>query len=357
MSTDPAHPSAADAPGDFGIELDDELLAAALEAVERSGGARKHRAGPPADGPSLVDDDATASLTEGLDVELEVELDLAPAAAAQAPEPAPGDAADIAHLQRVITSLSHESEALRAELSGQQDKLRASETERRRLLGAQRRLEEQLMRANAATEQAMVARRASEESSANLRRRLEQLESELQALRERRRREQEEQRLFGHARMVEAILPVLDNLELALGHQGAEPARLIAGVEMILQQFHQAVHQLGVSRVVAGCGVLFDPEVHEAVSEVLTEELLPGSVVEEVRPGYALHGRLLRAARVTVASFPDPALTAGADPAPTGDDPAADATSLAEPADAPPPAEAGEPAPPPTADGAPETAL
>jgi molecular chaperone GrpE len=64
-----------------------------------------------------------------------------------------------------------------------------------------------------------------------------------------------------------AILPALDNLELAMSHADADHGRLIEGVSMIIQQFHQGLVRLGVVRVPAEPGELFDPEIHEAMLE------------------------------------------------------------------------------------------
>ncbi len=248
-----------DTSGEFGIVLDDDLLEAALSAVSRVERSRKR---PEAPAPE-PDDEA--------DGEIEVELDLAPAPSGQPSAAPPAQDAELA-----------------------------------RLKGAQRRLEEQLHRSEVAAQDALAARRAAEEASAAFKRRVEQLESDLSRLRERRARDVEEQRLHGHARTVEALLPVLDNLELALDHRQADPAVLLKGVQIILEQLHQALNQVGLKRVVAHSGVLFDPAIHEAVSEEQTEELLPGTVVHELRPGYTLSGRMLRAARVTVAAQPTP---------------------------------------------------
>lgn len=243
---------ASDGSGGFGIEIDEELLQQALSAVER--------AGERAEGPEQAD--------EGAEIELE---------------------------------LPAEATAERGEATRLREALRQAEQETARLKGAQRRLEEQAQRAEQAAREALAARRATEEGIAALKRRVEQLESDQARLRERRLRDLEEQRLHGNARLLEGLLPVLDNLELALAHRSADPEVLLRGVQMILEQFHQCFHQAGVQRVVGGRGVLFDPAQHEAVSEIPTEDLLPGTIVEELRPGYLLNGRLLRAARVTVA--------------------------------------------------------
>lgn len=260
---------ASDGSGGFGIEIDEELLLQALSAVERAS-ERAERPEPTGE-------------------EVEVELDGAADNAAE----------------------SGEAPRLR-------EALRMAEQETARLKGAQRRLEEQAQRAEQAAREALAARRATEDGIAALKKRVEQLEADQARLRERRLRDLEEQRLHGNARLLEGLLPVLDNLELALAHRSADPEVLLRGVQMILEQFHQCFHQAGVQRVVGGRGVLFDPAQHEAVSEIPTEDLLPGTIVEELRPGYLLNGRLLRAARVTVAG---PVESAGSSPEPEDLDP------------------------------------
>ncbi len=97
------------------------------------------------------------------------------------------------------------------------------------------------------------------------------------------------------------ILPVIDNLERALG--AADTAKDIEavkeGVRMVLRGFDEVAQRLNLSRVPA-LGQPFDPNVHDAIQQLETEDHEPGTVVAEVVPGYRLGDRLLRAALVVV---------------------------------------------------------
>jgi molecular chaperone GrpE len=72
---------------------------------------------------------------------------------------------------------------------------------------------------------------------------------------------------------------------------------------MVQRQLVDTVDRHGASRIEA-LGKAFDPSVHEAVLQVETDQVPPGTVVDELAPGYRLHDRLLRAAQVSVAKPP-----------------------------------------------------
>lgn len=133
--------------------------------------------------------------------------------------------------------------------------------------------------------------------------------AELENFKRRMQREKAEALRFANEGLVRELLPVVDNLELAVKAAGkAESAEgplggLLTGVEMVLKQFSDALERCGVSRIEAR-GTPFDPSAHEAVAQVESEHAPEGAVVEEHRPGYRLHDRLLRAAQVTVAKSP-----------------------------------------------------
>ena len=96
-------------------------------------------------------------------------------------------------------------------------------------------------------------------------------------------------------------LPVLDNLERALEHASSDPESVVAGVRAVLAQAVGVLTDLGYPRRDDG-GRAFDPAVHEAVSTVSGEGLVPGTVAQVVRPGYGPDDKLLRPASVVVAT-------------------------------------------------------
>jgi molecular chaperone GrpE len=96
-------------------------------------------------------------------------------------------------------------------------------------------------------------------------------------------------------------LPVLDNLERALEHASSDPESVVEGVRAVLAQAVGVLADLGYPRRDDN-GRAFDPAVHEAVSTVSGEGLVPGTVAQVVRPGYGPDDKLLRPAAVVVAT-------------------------------------------------------
>ena len=104
------------------------------------------------------------------------------------------------------------------------------------------------------------------------------------------------------ARIVVKLLPVLDEMRLAVDHaekQGAQAAWL-EGVRMVQQKLEQSLESEGLERV-APLGKHFDPWEHEALLYEQSETAEEGTIVEVVRYGYKLQGKLLRPAQVAVA--------------------------------------------------------
>lgn len=141
-----------------------------------------------------------------------------------------------------------------------------------------------------------------EEALAELQQRYLRLQADFDNYRKRTRRELEELSRMACARLIQNLLPVLDNLERALAAAaGAEKEALAAGAEMVRRHLSEVLDQEGLTPV-AALGQPFNPEIHEAVAREETTELdKVNLVVEEYRRGYTLHGRLLRPAMVKVA--------------------------------------------------------
>lgn len=107
--------------------------------------------------------------------------------------------------------------------------------------------------------------------------------AELDNVRKRHSRELERQRTAERARVASAWLPVLDNLELALGH--ASDDAFAEGVRATLDQAVEVLARLGYPRQDA-TGVPFDPAVHEVVTVLDDPDAPPNTVVRVLRPGY-----------------------------------------------------------------------
>lgn len=130
--------------------------------------------------------------------------------------------------------------------------------------------------------------------------------ADLDNYRKRATREKTEALQFAHEGLMQKLLPVLDNFEAALA-AAAEPSTTLesfrTGVTMIQNLLRQTLADAGLEEVNA-LGEKFDPNVHEAVSQLPSPDTPEGQVLHQVRKGYRLKGRLLRAAGVVVASAP-----------------------------------------------------
>jgi molecular chaperone GrpE len=99
--------------------------------------------------------------------------------------------------------------------------------------------------------------------------------------------------------IVRKVLPVLDDLELALQNRPADNA-WASGIELIVRKLQSILESEGVKRIEAK-GVAFDPNFHEAITHELSEEVESGHVIDVVRNGYTLGERVIRPATVRVA--------------------------------------------------------
>lgn len=142
-----------------------------------------------------------------------------------------------------------------------------------------------------------------QEAIAELNERIVRLTADFDNFRKRAQREKDEARQFANQGLLEKLLPVLDNFEMALtAVKDADPS-VRDGVQMILDQLLGVLKESGVEPVDA-LGQPFDPNLHEALSQEETTEVKEGTVVQQVQRGYKLNDRLVRPARVVVAKAP-----------------------------------------------------
>lgn len=97
-----------------------------------------------------------------------------------------------------------------------------------------------------------------------------------------------------------AICDVRDCMEAALASSKTDEAKIKEGVELTLRKMESAMEMQGILPVRPDIGITFDPQLHEAVSTQAKADLAPNAIVEVVRVGYTLNGRVLRAASVIV---------------------------------------------------------
>jgi molecular chaperone GrpE len=159
------------------------------------------------------------------------------------------------------------------------------------------------------TEECEQLRRQLEEKDREAKEHYERLlrqAAELDNYKKRVAREKAEAIRYANESLVRDLLPVLDNLERALGYAkgGGNGKPLLEGIEMVLKNFLETLAKHGVSQVSA-VGEPFDPNKHEAIAQVATPKHDPNTVVEEHHKGYYLLDRLLRPAQVSVAKPPE----------------------------------------------------
>ena len=128
--------------------------------------------------------------------------------------------------------------------------------------------------------------------------------AELENVRKRASRDVEKAHKFALERFCSELLAVKDSLEIGLATADkADVQSLLAGKEATLKLLTTTMERFGVVELNPE-GEPFDPQEHEAMSMQPSSELEPGSVLTVFQKGYALNGRLLRPARVVVASEP-----------------------------------------------------
>ena len=126
-------------------------------------------------------------------------------------------------------------------------------------------------------------------------------------------RERVEERAYAAQDALQAVLPVADNLERALGaakaqapEAGTDPLleQLIKGVDLVVRQLEDALRKQGVHPVDAALGQPFDPNSHQPLLQEASAEHPEGAILEVLQKGYRLGDRLLRPAMVKVATKP-----------------------------------------------------
>lgn len=127
-------------------------------------------------------------------------------------------------------------------------------------------------------------------------------QAEIENIRRRAEMDVEKAHKFALEKFANELLPVIDSLERALevaNKEDSQLASMIEGIELTLKGLLGAVRKFGVE-VVGETGVPFNPEVHQAMSMMESEEFEPNHVMLVMQRGYTLNGRLLRPAMVAV---------------------------------------------------------
>ena len=127
-------------------------------------------------------------------------------------------------------------------------------------------------------------------------------QAEIENIRRRTEMDVEKAHKFALEKFANELLPVIDSLERALevaDKENTELASMIEGIELTLKSLLGAVRKYGVE-VVGETNVPFNPDVHQAMSMIESEDMAPNHVLMVMQRGYTLNGRLLRPAMVAV---------------------------------------------------------
>lgn len=144
------------------------------------------------------------------------------------------------------------------------------------------------------------------EEVASLKDRLLRTAAEAENTRKRLEREKAEATLYAATNFARDLLSVADNLGRAIGAVSPEvradalAANLLEGVELTERDLLNVFQRYNIRKLVT-VGQKFDPNMHQALFEVPTNEAAPGTVMQEVQAGYAIGDRCLRPAMVGVA--------------------------------------------------------
>ena len=137
--------------------------------------------------------------------------------------------------------------------------------------------------------------------------RLLRITADFENFKKRAARERQDAVRYANESLIEKLLPVLDNFDMAIAaareSQDENLESMLAGICMIQQQMKSTLADAGLDELDA-TGKAFDPNFHEAVSQQESTEVSEGHVLHQLRKGYKLKDRLLRPASVVVAKKP-----------------------------------------------------
>jgi len=129
------------------------------------------------------------------------------------------------------------------------------------------------------------------------------LKAEFDNYRKRIEKEKEELIKFGKEELLAELLSILDSFDLALDStkdEKNEAKSIKEGVKLIHKQFKEVLEREGLKKLEVQ-GEKFDPNLHYAVEYQESDKHKDNEILKEIRPGYLLHGRVIRPTMVVVA--------------------------------------------------------
>ena len=139
----------------------------------------------------------------------------------------------------------------------------------------------------------------------DLQNRMIRMQADTENSRRRIQRELDDARKFESLRLLRDILPGLDGLNRAVSsaEQTGDTQTLLSGIKMVAQQFRDTL-KAHAAEPIDALGKPFDPNLHEALTQIPSAEHEPMTVLQVVEMGYRLHDRVVRPARVIVSCAP-----------------------------------------------------
>ncbi|MEX1048247.1 MAG: nucleotide exchange factor GrpE [Akkermansiaceae bacterium] len=129
--------------------------------------------------------------------------------------------------------------------------------------------------------------------------------AEMDNLRKRTTREREDAIRYANQRLLEELLPVIDNFEMGMQAASQDTSSMIyIGMDMVRRQLNEFLSSQGVEEIPASGK--FDPNLHDAVAQEESAANEDGTILRVTRRGFRLRDRLLRPASVVVAQAPTP---------------------------------------------------
>ncbi|RYG61124.1 MAG: nucleotide exchange factor GrpE [Alphaproteobacteria bacterium] len=125
--------------------------------------------------------------------------------------------------------------------------------------------------------------------------------AEMENVRKRAAAEVNDSRQFAVSKFAQDMLGVGDNLARALTAPEGNEKALREGIAMTATQLQTTLSRHGIAIIAVKAGDALNPELHQAVSEVPTNDVPAGAVVQEIQAGFTINGRLLRPSMVVVA--------------------------------------------------------
>ncbi|MGI9241514.1 MAG: nucleotide exchange factor GrpE [Verrucomicrobiales bacterium] len=146
---------------------------------------------------------------------------------------------------------------------------------------------------------------AAKEDLAHWRDRALRTQADLENFRKRAARDRAEAIKYGNASIIEELLPIADNFEMGLTAATADDSSssIAQGMQMVHKQLNDFLANNGLKEVETD-GKVFDPNLHEALSQQASDEVPEGQIIATLRKGFLLHDRLVRAANVVVSTGP-----------------------------------------------------